>query len=209
MKMKLKNKNIKFNIKINSKNFIIFLFSFCITAFVIGIIFYLSINNITKEIINSNIDSYFTIKNNYNFVHLFINSFKNNFSNLFVVWLVGISIIGIPLIFIILFSEFFSIGFSVAAIINNYKIGSILGIFTYLFPSKLLYLFILFILSFFSLKFSYKLIQLIFFKKDISINSYFKKYIKLLIYITILLIIVSIFDIYVTPFLIKIFLKLN
>ena len=202
MKMKLKK---KIKIKLNNKSLFIFLLTFSCFALISGIIFYIIINSSDKYKVSSNIEDYFTIKDTYNYFKIFINSFKNNTLNSLFIWLLGISIIGIPIVFILLYMEFFSLGISISALITTYKFKSILAILFYIFPGKLLYLFIIFILSFFSTKFSYKLIKTIFLKEDINLNIYFKKYIKILILVTVLLIICSIFDTYISLFFIKLF----
>lgn len=215
MKMILKNneaikKKINFkkiNIKkyINNKNFIIFLLSFLILSIVIGILFYLYMNNDDKTYINNNITSYFTIKKSYDYLNLLKNSIINNIGNTTIIWLLGISVIGIPIIVFLFFSEAFSIGFSLSAIIGKYKLKGFIGIISYLFPSKILYILTLFLITYFALRFSIQIIRYLFFKKDIDLRSYFKKYFKQLIIITILAITCSILDVFITPFMIKLF----
>ena len=215
MKMILKNNEAikrkinfkKINIKkyINNKNFIIFLLSFLILSIIIGILFYLYMNNDDKTYINNNITSYFTIKKSYDYLNLLKNSIINNIGNTTIIWLLGISIIGIPIIVFLFFSETFSIGFSLSAIIGKYKLKGFIGIISYLFPSKILYILTLFLITYFALRFSIQIIRYLFFKKDLDLRSYFKKYFKQLIIITILAITCSILDVFITPFMIKLF----
>ena len=215
MKMILKNNEAikrkinfkKINIKkyINNKNFIIFLLSFLILSIIIGILFYLYMNNDDKTYINNNITSYFTIKKSYDYLNLLKNSIINNIGNTTIIWLLGISIIGIPIIVFLFFSEAFSIGFSLSAIIGKYKLKGFIGIISYLFPSKILYILTLFLITYFALRFSIQIIRYLFFKKDLDLRSYFKKYFKQLIIITILAITCSILDVFITPFMIKLF----
>ena len=202
MRMKLKK---KIKIKLNSKSLFIFLLTFSCLALISGIIFYIIINSGDKYRVSNDIENYFNIKEAYNYSKIFITGFKTNTLNSLFIWLLGISIIGIPIVFILLYMEFFSLGISISALVNTYGFKSILAILFYIFPGKLLYLFIIFILSFFSTKFSYKLIKIIFFKEEVNLNIYFKKYIRILILITVLLVICSISDTYISLFFIKLF----
>ena len=58
----------------------------------------------------------------------------NNFVYFISMWLLGISIIGLPIIYIMIFLKSFKIGFTVSSIFANYKFLGILGIICYLIP---------------------------------------------------------------------------
>ena len=209
MKMRLKNstrlKLFKLNIKLNKKNIFIFLISFVIISFILGIIFYLNLNINDKDTINKNINNYFILKDNYNYINLFIKSNYNNILNTSIIWLLGISIIGIILILFIFFSSFFSLGFSISAFISIYGIKGILVSFCYILFSKILVLLNTFIISFFAINISIKLFKLCFLKNEINIKEEIRKYIKILIFCICLSIITSLFEVFIDPFMIKIY----
>lgn len=209
MKMKLKNstrlKQFKLNIKLNKKNIFIFLISFVIISFILGIIFYLNLNINDKDIINKNINNYFVLKDNYNYMNLFIKSNYNNILNTSIIWLLGISIIGVILILFIFFSSFFSLGFSITALVSSYGIKGILVSFCYILFSKVLVLLNTFIISFFAMNISIKLFRLCFLKDEINIKEEIRKYTKILIFCICLSIITSLFEVFIDPFMIKIY----
>lgn len=216
MKMKLKNKEkkIKLNItnilnnKLTTKNLIIFLISFFIISFIIGAIFYnyLSLND--KELIKNNINSYFTLENSFDYLNNFKETLITTIFNVIKIWILGISVIGIIIVIFLYFTEGFSTGFTFFAIFKAYKLKGILGSVLYLFPSRIVYLFLFFVLCVFSIRISYKIIIYLFFSKDIDLHKEIKKYFKVLIFSLILSIFYTSLDTFITPYIIKLFNKI-
>lgn len=210
MKMKLKNniklrKKIKLNIKLSKKNIFIFLISLLIISFISGIIFYLNLNINDKDVINKNINCYFVLKDNYDYLSLFLKSNFNNILNTGITWLLGISIIGIALVLFIFFSSFFSLGFSISAIISIYGAKGVVISICYLLFSKLLVLFNTFIITFFAINISIKLFKVCFLKYEINIKEEIKKYNKIFLFCLCISIISSIFEVFVDPLMIKLY----
>ena len=67
---------------------------------------------------------------------------------------------------------------------------------------------VLFILTFLSIKISYKLIKLCFTKEDINIKKEISKYFKVLLFSFIMVIVISMLKVFVDPFLIKFFTRI-
>ena len=206
MKMVLKNKakfKLKFDV-LNKKTYFIFLISLFVIGLTLGIIFFVLLNNAGKEEIVNNVNSYFTLSDNYNYLSILLDSFKNNFSNVILLWLLGISVIGIFIIIFLYFMEGFSIGFIISSIFYSFKYKGIIGSILYLFPGKLLYLLIIFILTFFAGVFSFNLIKNIIKKEEQTLNIYFRKYLKILGLCLILALLVSFLETFITPLMIKV-----
>lgn len=205
MKMNLKNKK-KIDINIfTKKNYLIFLISFFIVSIIIGIAFFLYLNMNDKNLIIENINNYFTIDVNYNYLSLLFDSLKNNLFNTIIIWVLGISIIGSVYNLNLYFFEGFSIGFTIMGILNAYKLKGIVGALLFLFPSKLIYMLLMFILTYFSIKFSYNMIENLFLKKEISLQDKMKKYFKILLICVIISVVCSLLEVFVNPIMIKIF----
>lgn len=199
---KRKITKIDFKRFLNYRYLFYFLVSFFIIAFVLGIIFYFCLNNSDQNIIKDNIVSYFTISDKYNYLSLFFKSLLNHFGNIFLFWLLGISVLGLPLLLFYGFIESFSLGLLIAGIIKLYGLKSILGIFCYLFPAFIFFFILEFFLIYFGLKFGIELILHLFKKKDgFSIKVYLKK----LSFGLIISFILCIFEVFLTPFFIKLF----
>lgn len=210
MRMNLKNRSKKFNIrfKFNSKNLFIFLVSFSILSFIIGILFYFLVSSDDKSSINSVVINNFKIKSSYNYLLILKNNLLSNTYNIFLIWVLGISVIGIIGVLFIYFCELFSLGFTTSAMFYTYKGRGILAFLCYIFPSKIIYVILLFLITYFAIKISYKVFILCFTNDDINIKLEIKKYFKVLLFVWILVVCVSILSVFVDPIFIKLFTKL-
>ena len=99
----------------------------------------------------------------------------------------------------------FSVGFTISSIIYTFKYKGIGLSLVYLIPVKILYILIMFLITFFACKFRYKLIMHIFFKKEMDLNEVYKRYLKIFILSFIFIILYSFLNIFLSPFLIKTF----
>ena len=206
MKMILKNKakfKLKFDV-LNKKTYFIFLISLFLIGLTSGIVFFILLINSGKEEIVNNVNSYFTLSDNYNYLSILLDSIKNNFSNVILLWLLGISVIGIFIIIFLYFIEGFSIGFIISSIFYSFKYKGIVGSILYLFPGKLLYLLIIFILTFFAGIFSFNLIKNIIKKEEQTLNIYFRKYLKILGLCLAFALLISFLETFITPLMIKV-----
>ena len=212
MKMNLKNKSLKkltnINIKLTSKNLFIFLISFSIVTFIIGIIFYYILNSSDKTEFNNSIINYFTLKDNYNYLELLKNNILENTFYTFLIWILGISVIGIIAVIFIYFCSVFSVGFTIASIFANYKMKGVVGAICYLFPAKICYLIITFFLTFFAIKISYKIIKLCFTKEELNIKEEINKYFKVLLFSFFIGLGIASLEVFIEPFIIGLFTKL-
>lgn len=212
MRMNLRTSNRKIfsfkNIKFNSKNLFVFLISLSIVAFILGIVFFYIISSSDKELVNNVVMNNFKIKDNYNYLLILKDLILSNTYNTLLIWLLGISVIGIIANIFIYFFEIFSIGFTISSLINIYKSKSIIAILIYLFPTRLLYIITMFMLTYFSIKFSYKIISVCFLNKNIDLRVEMKRYFKVLLILWILVVGVCMFGIFVDPILINFFTKM-
>lgn len=213
MRMHLKKKrnilkNIKHSIKFNNKNLLIFLIFLFIFSFILGIIFFFFLDKGDKVLSNSIIDSYFNIKNNSSIIVPLRESILEKTFNIFLIWILGISIIGILLVIVIYFFHGFSLGYTLSSLIYKYKIKGIIYFIGYISVSKIIFIFLIFLITFFSIKVSYKFIKLCFSKQDINIKPYINKYFKVLFYSFILVIFISLVEVLIDPFIINLFTKI-
>lgn len=214
MRMNLKgnnNRNKIFNlkkIKLNSRHLFVFLISFSIISIILGIIFYFIMSSSDQETVNSVVANNFKISDNYNYIKILKDSILSNTYNIVLIWLLGISVVGAFASIFIYFCELFSIGFTISSIIATYKSKSIVGILVYLIPSKIVYIIVMFILTYFSIKFSYKIISICFLKNNIDLKKEMHKYFKVLLFSWIVIIGVSLLSTFVDPIFIKAFTKI-
>lgn len=205
--MKL-SKQIKKDKLLLQKRKYLFLLIIMLIGFISGILFLFFISREDTSLLSKELNSFFNnIKNNeLNFTNTLINSISSNMLSLVIIWLLGISIIGIPFILFFLFFKSFVLGFSIISILSNYGFKGILLSISYIFPHQLIYLIIWLLLTYYAFSFSIKLVKILFFKKNINIREYFLRYLKIAGISLVTLIICSLFETYITPHFINLFI---
>ena len=123
----------------------IFLLTIVLIGFITGFIFSNILSYSDHQVISEVLKKYFSgIKNNLdiNYLGNFLNTFSINYLYMILIWVFGISIIGIILNPFILYFKSFIIGFSCGIIISVYSYLGILGSILYIFPHLLINLII-------------------------------------------------------------------
>lgn len=186
-----------------------------ITLMIFGIIsgilfiFFISKESKTKSLVS--IKNFFDLMNTstgINYGKSLLNTLVNNIGYVLLIWLLGISIIGLPITIVLAFMKSFIVGFSISSIISCYKAKGILGAFLYVFPHQIIILFIYLLLSFYSISFSIKLFKSLFLKQTINFRVVMQKYIKILLISLISIIIVSLYEVFISTYFIKLFTML-
>ena len=206
MDLKLKKVKTKVTNKLaEQKKIYIFLIVVMSIGLLLGIIYAVILNKSDHALVTTSLDSFFTsIKNNdIDYKSALINSLIGNISFVTFIFLLGISIIGIPLIIFSLASASFIFGFSLSSIIYTYHFNGILKAITYLFPHQLITLLMSLFLGFYALYFGIKLFKYLFRGIDINLRSSMKRYLQ--VYVTVLLIFItcSFIEVFLSPTLIK------
>ena len=186
----------------------LFLFIIVIIGIVIGVIFSNILSIDDEKLVYTKLTTYFNnLKNDVpiNYFSNLIASIKSNLIYLIVIWVLGLSIIGLLFNNFILFFKSFILGFSIGSIVNIYLYSGLIIAFIYIFPSFLINLLIYIIMTYYANNFSLKLFNMLFRKKEFKFQPFIKKYAKLLGIFTCFLIITSLFETFITPMLIKLF----
>lgn len=173
-----------------------------------GILFYFLISDKDQNLVTNYIKNFFLeIKkgNNLNYSASLINSLISNTGYILLVWLLGISLIGLPIIAIMIGYKCFVVGFSISSIISVYGFKGVIGGIVYTIPHQLLYLIILMLLGFYSMSFCIKLFNCLFLKKYINFKEIMKKYFNILIICIITSILLSFFETFISTYFIKLF----
>lgn len=175
-----------------------------VISLILGILYISILSKENKALVSSSLANFFTNikKANFNYNKALFNSLTNNIVVDLTIWLLGISIIGIPIVIFIIITKSFILGFSLSSIIFNYGIKGILLAIVYIIP-HILSLFIILILSYYSIDFSLMLFRLLFKRKDYNKKIIVKRYLKILIVSTIFLITSSVLEVYVIPKLLR------
>lgn len=184
----------------------LFIISIAVIGIFVGIVFANVINKADKVLVEDKLTTYFlNIKDNKNINYFgnLLNSFLNNNLYLIIIWLLGLSIIGIVLNNFIIFFKSFVIGFSIGSIINVYLYKGIIGALIYIFPHHIINILVYIVLIYHANNFSIKLFKTLFLKQDNKIKELMPKYLKILLYCFIALSISAILETFLSPFIIK------
>lgn len=185
------------------KKTLLFLIIISITGIITGSIFMVILNTNDKLIINNALESFMTQYGQINSKICLINNSVINFLYILLIWILGISIIGLPIVILIVFIKSFLISFTISSFIIRYKSkGILLGI-IYNMPHNIINLIVCIYLGVYSVKFSLSLINVIINKKNINLKKIFNKYLVVLVIAFIFVIINTLYETYLMPLILK------
>ena len=192
--------------KIKTRKILSIMTIITIISLILGTLFISILSKDNKELITSNVIDFFTAikSNNLNYNQILVKSLTNNLLLNIIIWLLGISIIGIPIVIILLFIKSFILSFTFTSIIYTYKYKGIISAIIYVIP-HIINLLLSFVLIYYSITFSKSLFNYLFKKKECNRKELVNRYLKLLTISTFLFIISSIIETYIIPILIRLF----
>lgn len=186
----------------------LFLVVISLIGIISGMLFVFFLSKEDKSLAIDKLNSFLNsvTSNNLNYTSSLINSILSNLLYLIIIWILGISIVGIPVIIFLLFFKNFIVGFNFLLIIRNLGFkGVLVAIF-----GELIYGIItitsLILLSFYAINFSIRLYRVLFLKENINLGIYFKRFNQIMIICLIVSLISSIIEVFLCPFLINLFL---
>lgn len=199
-KLHLKNKAKK----IRKQKYLMRLVILAIIGIIIGILYIAIISKSNKELINSSLNNFFKeiSSSKLNYTNALLNSLGSNLIVGILIWLLGISVMGIPIIIGIFLYKSFILGFSISSLIYFYKLKGILIAIIYMIP-LIINLLVVIILTYFAIDFSKRLIKAVFYKQELPFKRIIKKYIRILIYSEVILIISSFIEVFLVPSILK------
>ena len=129
----------------------------------------------------------------------------SNLIQIVLIYVLGLSVIGIIVVIITMFFKGFILGVTLSSIILKYQIKGIIGCILYLLPVYLLKIFLFIFISFFSISASLRFIKGIVKKDAINFKVFLGKYLLSFIISIVLIVILSLLDSYLTPLLLRLF----
>ena len=145
---------------------------------------------------------------NLNNILAFKNSFTTNLLYIILIWILGMTIIGIIINLFLLFIKSFIFGFSVSAFIITYSYKGIILSLLYLIFGELLNLITISIITIYSIMFTGKLLKLIFKNHQENFSKFLKNYFLILLITIVISAISSLSESFLLPSLIKLVIKL-
>lgn len=186
--------------KLKEKKLFIIIFIVTVISFIIGILLISILSGNNKSLIVKSLNNFFiSIKENkLNQSALLYKTLTNNIIINLIIWILGISIIGIPIVISILSFKSLTFGFTISSLIYTYKFNGIIKSIIYIIPN-LINLFIIFVLSYYSISFSLMLFNYLFRKKEYNKIIIVNRYLKLLLISLLLLILTAVLESFVMP----------
>ena len=186
------------------KKTLYFLLIISTIGIITGALFMTVLSSSDKEIISNSLSDYITNIGSYKFdLKMFINNFIINILYATVIWIIGISVIGLPIVIIIIFFKSFLISFSISTFIINYKFKGLLYSIVYVLPHMLIYLLIYLYLCIYSIKLSSSIIKALIGHKNINFKDSMKVYFKLYLFSFILIIFTTLYETFIMPLILK------
>lgn len=188
-----------------------FIMFIIILGIISGSLFLVVLKDTDHNLVIEKINTFFTNinTNNINNIEAFKNAFIENIIFVILIWILGMSIIGIIINIFIIYLKGFIIGFSLSSFFLVYKYKGLLAALIYVFPTSIINILVCLLLGVYSVLFTINLWKIIFLKeKNYNMKKFIKKYFLLLILCIILIIISSLTESFLVPSLLKLVIKL-
>ena len=196
------------NYFVMNKKLIRILLILCILGIITGSFYTVILNVEDKQLVKDYIQEYISNLNKINYKENFIQLFSNNFFFLLFIWLLGVSVIGLPIILFLYFCKSFILGFSISSFIISKGLNGALLSFFYIFPCQVINIGIYLLLMNYALSLSIQLIFSFFKKKEINFKPILKKYSIIFIFSTIIMLLSNLCEIFLMPKALKFILKI-
>lgn len=206
------------NKKINSglaiilpnKKINLFVLFVIVLGIISGCIFLLALNATDKELVVNQITNFMTNINNNNINNF--NAFKNclieNLIFIILIWILGMSIIGVIFNIFIIYLKGFVLGFTLSSFFMIYKYKGLLAGFIYLVPTNIIYIIATLIIGVYSVLLTIYLWKVIFMKdKSCNISRFLKKYLLILLISIVLISLAALCESYLVPAIMKLVIK--
>lgn len=188
-----------------------FIMFIIILGIISGSLFLVVLKDTDHNLVIEKINTFFTNinTNNINNIEAFKNAFIENIIFVILIWILGMSIIGIIINIFIIYLKGFIIGFSLSSFFLVYKYKGLLAALIYVFPTSIINILVCLLLGVYSVLFTINLWKIIFLKeKNYNMKKFIKKYFLLLILCIILILISSLTESFLVPSLLKLVIKL-
>ena len=182
-----------------------------ILGIISGSIFLVVLKEADKNIVIDRINTFFSNinTNNINNLVAFKNALIENIIFILLIWILGMSIIGIIVNVFLIYLKGFIIGFSLSSFFLVYGYKGLLVGFIYAFPTSIIYILICLLLGVYSILFTLNLFNLIFNKdRSLDMKRFIKKYVLILIISLVLVLVSSLTEGFLVPSLLKVVTKL-
>lgn len=191
------------------KQIVIFMIIIFLVGLIAGSLFINLISQGDKDILTNQVTTFFTsikkLSSDVFGVNALFDGLLNNYSQLFIIFVLGISMVGVIAVVFILFFKGFTLGTTLSAIILKYQLKGVLGVFLYVFPVVIINILIYIFISFFATNASIKFLKALLKKDNLNFKKFLGKYLLSFMISIIFMFICCLLDAFLTPLLLKLF----
>lgn len=191
------------------KNILIFNTIIFLVGVVLGSLFINFITNDDKKLLIEQVSTFFSnikkLTSDIFGFESFLSILFNNLLVLSIIFVLGISMIGIPIVIFILFFKGFMLGTTISTIILKYSFKGIVGAILYIFPVCILTICVYLFMCFYAIYVSKKFLRAFLKKDSLNFKQFLGKYLLSFIVSIMLILLLSLLDAYLTPLLLKLF----
>lgn len=195
---KLMNKLLNVDRKV-----LIFLIIICIIGIVTGSFFMAVLSADDKNTILLSLEEYMNLQIPVDTKVELTNNLLINLLFALIIWLLGISIIGLPIVIFMLFIKSFLLSFTISSFIMKYKTKGIIYGIIYNMPHQIINLVVCLYLGVYSIKLSSFIIDAIVHKKTLNFKNITNRYLLVFGVSIILLVLSTLYETYIMPMLLK------
>lgn len=194
----------------SNKHIMIFLFTLLFMGVLFGSFFATKLNQTDIAKVETSLQNFFDLvkQNKLNPFTTFFQSFGANIAFILGIWLLGISVIGIPVMIVLYFMKAFTIGFTIASMIQVYQWKGLIYGLLYVFPHQIINLLLFTFLMMYAISLSITIIKAILKKGTIDFGKILNRYLFVLGFSACILIFTTLCEIYLMPFLFQIILPI-
>ena len=190
-----------------NNNLFVFLFVLILVGVGAGALFSTILNTADKHVVSTYLNNFFTqFSGDMNIS--FFNNFVFTLGFAFIIWIFGISVIGILLILPFLFFKAFVLGFGIGSILINYKFKGIIFSLICVVPHRVVNLLIYVLISAYALMISYRMIVSMKDRKSFDFRLFMNRYLFILFFSFFILSITSLYESFVLPYFMKFIVNL-
>lgn len=199
------SRKIRFN-----KNLFVFLIVLVLVGVGSGALFSVILSNDDKAMVSNYLNDFMlNVSNNSLKLDVsFFNSLVFTLGFALLIWIFGISMIGVIMVLPFLFIKSFILGFSIGSILVNFKFKGILISLVYIVPHHVINILVYILLSAYSIMVSYRLIKCMRGRKVLDFKVFMGKYTFVLLFSMGLLFITSLYEAFILPSVLKLLINL-
>ena len=188
-----------------NKNLFVFLFVLVMVGLFAGALFSVILSDSDKKMVSDYLNNFLLnlSSDKINFNISFFNTLIFTLGFALLIWVFGLSIVGVLFVLPFLFFFFFILGFSVGSILLNFKFKGVVLSLLYVIPHHVINLLIYILICAYSIMISYRMVTCMCKKKNFDFKLFMSKYSFILIFSLVILFITSLYESFILPYVLK------